>query len=214
MDLTDVLGGLMKQYGGGEQQQQGGVDADQGFDQLAGMLPQGALGDGLAEAFRSKETPPFAQMLGGLFGQSGGSTQTSVVNMLLAAAGPMVLQKLMGGGGMASAGSNPLGALAGLLGGGGGAGGNALGALAGLLGGGGGDVGGGQQQVRQLTEEEVSQLSPEQVQELASHIEQHDPSIMDRMGQFYAEHPTLVKSLGAGAMAIILNKVANSQRSA
>ena len=79
MDLTDVLGGLMKQYGGGEQQQQGGVDADQGFDQLAGMLPQGALGDGLAEAFRSKETPPFAQMLGGLFGQSGGSTQTSVV---------------------------------------------------------------------------------------------------------------------------------------
>lgn len=213
MDLSDLMGGIMQQMGG--QAPQGRVDPDQGFDQLAGMLPQGMLGQGVAEAFRSKETPPFAQMLGGLFGQSSGGQQASVVNMLLAAAGPMVLQKLMGGGGGSGAGN----ALAGLLGGGGG------GALGSMLGGGGGgglmDVlgglmgggGGGGAQMPQLTEEQASQLTPEQIQEIASHVEQEDPSIMDKLGDFYAEHPTLVKSLGAGALAIILSKVSQSQQS-
>lgn len=211
MDLTDLMGGLMRQMGG--QQPDGQMDPDQGFDQLAGMIPRGAMGSGVAEAFRSSDTPPFAQMLGGLFGQSNGSQQASVVNMLLAAAGPMLLQKLMGGG--AGASNNPLAAVAGALGGGGSSnpfgggagGGGALGMLSGLLGG-----GAGASEMPQLTEEQASQLSPEAIQELASHVEKEDPSIMDKMGDFYAEHPTLVKSLGAGALAIILGKVAQSQQ--
>lgn len=58
-----------------------------------------------------------------------------------------------------------------------------------------------------ITPEQASQLSPAQMQEIATHAEQHDPTIVDRMGSFYAEHPTLVKSLGATALAFALGSL-------
>ncbi|MGH9942582.1 MAG: hypothetical protein ACRD9R_09545 [Pyrinomonadaceae bacterium] len=70
--------------------------------------------------------------------------------------------------------------------------------LAGLL-------GGGQTQV---TPEAAQQVSPEAVQELAEQAEQKDPSIIDMASNFYAEHPTLVKTLGAAALTVALAKMA------
>ncbi len=58
-----------------------------------------------------------------------------------------------------------------------------------------------------ITPEQASQLTPAQMQEIAAHAEQHDPSIVDRMGTFYAQHPTLVKSLGATALAFALGQL-------
>jgi hypothetical protein len=55
-----------------------------------------------------------------------------------------------------------------------------------------------------VTPEQASQLSPADVQAIAEHAQQHDPSIVDRAGAFYAEHPTLVKSLGVAALALTM----------
>jgi hypothetical protein len=55
-----------------------------------------------------------------------------------------------------------------------------------------------------ITPEQASQLSPADVQAIANHAEQHDPSIIDRAGAYYAEHPTLVKSLGVAVLAVTL----------
>lgn len=58
-----------------------------------------------------------------------------------------------------------------------------------------------------ITPDQASQLSPAQVQDIATHAESHDPTIVDRMGSFYAQHPTLVKSLGATALAVVLGQM-------
>jgi hypothetical protein len=60
-----------------------------------------------------------------------------------------------------------------------------------------------------ITPEQASQVSPAQVQAIANHAEQHDPSIIDRAGAFYAQHPTLVKSLGVAALAMTMNHLSN-----
>ena len=60
-----------------------------------------------------------------------------------------------------------------------------------------------------ITPEQASRVSPQQVQDIATHAEQHDPSIVDQVGAFYAQHPTLVKSLGAAALAIGLGHLRN-----
>ena len=72
------------------------------------------------------------------------------------------------------------------------------GALAGLLGGG----------AKSITEQQAQQVSPEVVQQLAAHAEKADPSIVDKASAFYAQHPTLVKTLGGAALSIAMAKVA------
>jgi hypothetical protein len=61
---------------------------------------------------------------------------------------------------------------------------------------------------RQLTPEEASQVPPEEIQHLANHVQNNDPSIIDRVSEIYAEHPTVVKSLGSAALAIAMAKIA------
>jgi hypothetical protein len=61
---------------------------------------------------------------------------------------------------------------------------------------------------REITPEEAEQVPPEAVQEIAAHAEKEDPSIIDTFSNFYAEHPTLVKTLGSAALAIALASVA------
>jgi hypothetical protein len=55
-------------------------------------------------------------------------------------------------------------------------------------------------------------MTPEQVKQLAEQAEQENPSIVDRMGDFYAEHPTLVKTIGGAALAIVLGRVAEGMK--
>lgn len=79
------------------------------------------------------------------------------------------------------------------------------------LGGGalGGLLGGGQTHV---TPEQASQVSPEQFQEIAAKAEQHNPGIVDRMGDFYSQHPDLFKAIGGAALAIALGHIAQSRQ--
>jgi hypothetical protein len=84
--------------------------------------------------------------------------------------------------------------------------------LSSIAGGALGNLFGGGQAPVQVTPEQASQLSPEQVQEIAAKAEQHNPGIVDRMGDFYAQHPTLVKTLGGAALAIALGHMAQGMQ--
>ena len=145
------------------------------FQQAAQSAPQGAVAEGVADALRSNQTPPFSQMVAQLFGQANAPQQAGMLNRLLASIQPAALAGLAGG------------------------------ALAKFLPASGGAV--------QVTPEQAAQLTPDQVQQIAAHAEQHNPSIIDQMGTFYAQHTGLVQTIGGAALTIVLAKIANSMRS-
>src|SRR5215831_7552349 len=64
----------------------------------------------------------------------------------------------------------------------------------------------------QLTPEQAQKLSPEAVQQLAAHAQKSNPSIVDSVSSFYAQHPTLIKTLGGAALTVALAKVAERQK--
>ena len=83
----------------------------------------------------------------------------------------------------------------------------ALAGLGGLLGGGllGGASSG------QVSPQQAEQVSPAAVEQMANQAERHDPSIIERAGSFYAQHPTLVKALGAGAAVLAMKHIADNR---
>lgn len=169
MSWMDAIGGILSQMGGAQPSPE---QAESQFGQIAQGLPTDLLAGGLADAFRSSDTPPFAQMAAQLFGASGGAQKAGMLNTILAAAGPAILS----------------------------------GAAGGILG---QFLGGGK---REITAEEAEQIPPEVVQQMAEHAEKHDPSIVDQLGGFYAEHPTLVKTLGGAVLAVALAKLSQRQQ--
>ena len=186
MDLMKELSGLLQQYQGAEPDQAPDT-IDDDFDQIAQAAPQPALSDGLAAAFRSEQTPEFGQMTANLFNNSNPQQQAGLLNTILKYAGPAILGRIMAGGG-----------------GGGGASAGGGGGLSDLI----NIFRGGQQEV---TPEQAGQIPPEAVQQVAEEAQKHDPSIIERISDFYAEHPTLVKTLGTAALTIALSKIANRQ---
>jgi hypothetical protein len=177
MDWMNKIGGLLQQYAGGQTSD----TAHDDFEQAAQHAPSNVLADGLAAAFRSDQTPPFPQMLGQLFNQSSGEQKASLINTLIAAAGPAIVSQALSRGG----GESALGNFGGL--------GNVMNFL----------TGGGQ-----VTPQIAEQIPPQVVEQVAAHAEQQDPSIVDRVSSFYAQHPTLVKTLGAAALSIAMAKMA------
>ena len=181
MGLLDLL----QQYAGAQPGQATDDVADH-FHEVAQAAPPEAVGQGLAAAFRSDQTPPFAQMVGQLFGRADAQQQTGMVNELLAALGPSVMAamasgKVQGWSNAPQPTSNPLQGGPGTL---------------------------------QLTPQQVRQITPEQVQQLAEHAERQDPSVIDKISGFYAQHPGLVKTLGGAALTIALSKIARNMRGA
>jgi hypothetical protein len=66
----------------------------------------------------------------------------------------------------------------------------------------------------QLTPDQAQKLSPETVQQLAAHAQSSNPSIVESVSSFYAQHTTLIKTLGGAAMTVALAKVAERQKQA
>jgi hypothetical protein len=172
MGLSDALGQLLQKVSGGSTSE---AEVHSAYDQVAGAVPQGALAAGLAHAFNSDQTPPFEQMLGGLFQQSAPDQKAALLNQMIGALGPGAAQTLGG-----------TGALAG---------------LAGLLKGG-----------AAVTPQQAQDVSPEQVQVLAKQASQKNPSIVDTVAGFYAQHPQVVKAIGAGALALLMSHISSSRR--
>lgn len=66
----------------------------------------------------------------------------------------------------------------------------------------------------QVTPDQASQLSPAEVTQIAAHAEKTTPGIVDELGQFYAQHSSLIKTLGGAALMVTLAKMKeNSTRS-
>ena len=89
MPLTDFLG-ILNQYRGASAVSPPAT-VQQDYSQVAQSAPQAHLASGLAEAFRSNETPPFSQMLSALFSNSNGQQRAGLLNQLIGAVGPSVL---------------------------------------------------------------------------------------------------------------------------
>jgi len=167
MGLLDNLSNIASQLASGNAS---AADVHSTYDQVARAVPQGELAGGLSEAFRSDQTPPFEQMVTGLFNQSSPDQKAGLLNQLLAALGS-------GGAAQALASSGGLGGLAGMLSGG------------------------------RVTPQQAEQVPPQAVEVLAQQAAKKDPSIIDKAAGFYAQHPTLVKAIGVGALALLMSKI-------
>ena len=150
-------------------------NASNHFQEVSKAAPPEVVGQGVAEALRSDQTPPFSQIVGQLFGQANSQQQAGMLNQLLASLGPAALAGLMGG------------------------------SLAKLLPPSSGTP--------QITPDQAAKLTPEQVQQIAPHAEKQNPTIIDKMGGFYAQPLSLFKTIGGAALTIALAKIANSMRS-
>jgi hypothetical protein len=60
----------------------------------------------------------------------------------------------------------------------------------------------------QISPQQAANVSPGEVEALAQHVHQNDPSIVGRVGELYAEHPALVKTLGGVALAVAMREIA------
>jgi hypothetical protein len=164
------LGNLLQQYLGGAGANQNQASDD--FDRVAQSAPRGDLAQGVTQALRSDQTPPFPQMVAQLFGNGSPDQRAGMLNKLLANVGPGVLASIAGG---------------------------ALGNLRGA-------------DQAQISPDQASQISPDAVRQLAEHAEQQNPGVVERMGDFYSEHPGLVKALGGAALAIALGHMAQGMQ--
>jgi hypothetical protein len=94
MDWLSQVTDIMDRYGSGDPNNvPGSVDAD--FDRFSRIAPSSSVSEGLAEAFRSRQTPPFASMLSQLFGRSPSNQKTNVLNTLIATLGPALVSQLL-----------------------------------------------------------------------------------------------------------------------
>lgn len=73
------------------------TDTETDFDEVARQVSPDVLGSGLAQAFRSDQTPSFGNMLGSLFGGSNAQQRAGLLNQLIGAIGPAVLSGIAGG---------------------------------------------------------------------------------------------------------------------
>jgi hypothetical protein len=95
MNWLDQIGNILQSYAGSA----GGAATApsavrEHFDQIAQVAPKSEVAEGLAEAFRSDQTPSFDQMVSNLFSHSDGEQRAGILNRLLAVAGPGILAQL------------------------------------------------------------------------------------------------------------------------
>jgi hypothetical protein len=60
-----------------------------------------------------------------------------------------------------------------------------------------------------ITPAQAASVPAADVAALAQHAHDQDPSIIDRVSQIYAQHPTLIKTLGAAALTVAVKKIAD-----
>jgi hypothetical protein len=84
MGLGNLMGTLESMAGGSG-------NLEQAFSQAAGNAGQGGLASALSQAFQSDQTPPFAQMVGSLFGNSNPDQKAGLLNQLAQSVGPQLM---------------------------------------------------------------------------------------------------------------------------
>lgn len=165
------LGNLLQQYLGGANNANT-AQASSDFDRVAEQAPRADLAQGVTQALRSDQTPPFGNMVEHLFNNGNPEQRAGMLNQLLANIGPGLLSSITGG------------------------------ALGNLM---------GASQAR-VSPEQASQVPSSTVRELAEQARQQNPGVVERMGDFYSDHPNLVKALGGAALAIALGHMAQGMQ--
>ena len=89
MDLSNIREILGQYRGGPAAPLPPNVEAD--YAKVAENAPSSHIASGLAEAFRSNDTPPFGQMLGSLFRNSDGPQRAGILNQLIHSVAPGLL---------------------------------------------------------------------------------------------------------------------------
>ena len=87
------LGNLLSQYLSGGNQDRAADD----FDRVAQSAPRTTVAEGVANALRSDQTPPFPQVVSQLFGQSDANGRAGMLNQLLGSLNPAQLSSVAGG---------------------------------------------------------------------------------------------------------------------
>jgi hypothetical protein len=59
-----------------------------------------------------------------------------------------------------------------------------------------------------VTAQKASEVSPELFQQAVTHVQRDNPSIVDKVSGFYAQHPDVVKALGGAAITIAIQHIA------
>jgi hypothetical protein len=186
MSLGDDFSRILDQYSDPQAAAAQPQQVEQDYDHVARQADTDTLQQGMAQAFRSDQTPPFGNMVGQLFGQADPNQRAGMLNHLIGAVGPAVIGSLLGGSNAAG------GGLGGLLGG--------------LLNRSGGA------QAPQISPQQAQQLDPQQVQEIATHAERENPGVIEQMSRYYAQNPQLFKALGGAALAVALGHIAQNNR--
>jgi hypothetical protein len=171
MSLLDSLGDLLNRVTTGHAP---AADVNAAYDQVARAVPDATLADGLSHAFRSDATPPFEQIVSGLFDKSTSEQKAGFVNHLLGVLGPAGVANALHAAGI---GGGPRGL----------------------------EPGGS------LTPQQAERISPETMRVMAQQAAAKDPSVIDKAANFYAQHPTLVKSIGVGALALLMRRISASR---
>jgi hypothetical protein len=107
MSWLNKIGELAQRYGANADQGSGNTHED--FQRVVQAAPQDVVSNGIAHMFRSDETPPFPDMVSGLFGQSNQTQKAGLLSELLSSVAPGALAGLPGLGGLAG---KPAGAAA------------------------------------------------------------------------------------------------------
>ena len=97
MGWADGLGQVLQNVLGGKASE---ADLHSTFDKVAGAAPHEELAQGLSHVFNSDQTPPFEQMVGGLFGKSSPDQKAGMLNQMISALGPSAGNVLAGVGGI------------------------------------------------------------------------------------------------------------------
>jgi hypothetical protein len=190
MDWMKQIGDVLDRYGDATPNRLPDT-VDNDFDRFARQAPPEAISEGLSAAFRSDQTPEFPLMASQLFGRGTGSQRAGMLNALLAAVGPMVLQQILARRQLGPS-KSPARAQGGGLGG----------VLGNILRGDG---------PPRVSPEVAEQVSTQEVEEIAREAEKKDPSVIDRISQVYAEQPELLKVLGSVALGVALSRMAQKR---
>lgn len=62
-----------------------------------------------------------------------------------------------------------------------------------------------------VTPDQAASVSPTDVRDVAEKAEKQNPNIVDKISDFYSQHPGLVRTLGTAAVTIALAKMAQRQ---
>jgi len=64
----------------------------------------------------------------------------------------------------------------------------------------------------EVSDDEADAFEPRQVKDIARRAEEHNPSVIERVSQFYARHPDLVRNLGSMALSVAMRNMARRAR--